>query len=131
MIEITKIRKNIMGTTSFEMKVKGWRKPQEFIVYPLPAGNESKTITIQSDKRFGRIELALGLMVLSRNHTNSCSVHLQMDIALDKAEHYDFNKKEQLAELTEFVIGTASERAGTKGTGIITDNSGAVSLMSL
>lgn len=130
MITITNIHKNIMGTTSFDLIIKGWKKPQEFCVYPIGRDSSKKNITIQSDKRYGKINTELGKIVLSKSHTNSCSVHLQMDIAYGREEHYELTK-EQLAELTEFIIETASAKAGTKGTGIFTDNSGAINLMSL
>lgn len=51
-MQVTKIRKNILGTISFTAKFTGMRKEQEFIVYPNP---DPGCILIQSDTRIGRI----------------------------------------------------------------------------
>ena len=60
---ITNYKKNIMGTTSFDLKVKGMRKPQDFIVYPIT--EKTDKIRIQSDKKFGEIHLPTGKGILS------------------------------------------------------------------
>lgn len=52
MVQVTKIRKNCMGTISFTAMFTGMRKPQEFIVYPNP---EKNRLRIQSDNRVGYI----------------------------------------------------------------------------
>lgn len=54
-----------MGTVSFDGKFQGMRKPQDFIVYPMQDSGEN--ICIQSDHRFGQIDLATGKGVLSAN----------------------------------------------------------------
>lgn len=130
MIEISNMRTNSLGTASFDMKIQGWRKSQEFCVYPISAGGSTKTITIQSDKRYGKMNTELGTMVISKNHNNSCSVHFQLDVAMGKAERHDLNK-EQLFELTQFIGKTAKAKAGNNSMGVYTDNSGASNLMSL
>ena len=54
-----------MGTVSFDGQCQGMRKPQDFIVYPMQDSGE--IIRIQSDHRFGRLDLATGKGVLSAN----------------------------------------------------------------
>ena len=58
--QIEKIRTNIMGTISFNMKIEGMRKFQDFIVYPIQKNDSEKVITIQSDTRIGRLNLKIG-----------------------------------------------------------------------
>ena len=54
-----------MGTVSFHGRFPGMRKPQDFIVYPMQDSGE--TIAIQSEHRFGRLDLATGRGILSAN----------------------------------------------------------------
>ena len=61
---ISNIRKNIMGTISFDGLFTGMRKPQDFIVYPMHAGNNTAQARIQSDKRSGFISLVSGAVTL-------------------------------------------------------------------
>lgn len=54
-----------MGTTSFDGAFPGMRKAQDFIIYPLDkAGTE---ISIQSEHRYGKLDLDTGKGVLSAN----------------------------------------------------------------
>lgn len=46
---ITNIRKNRIGTVSFDGKFDGMRKSQDFIVYPMHDGNDTSTALVQSD----------------------------------------------------------------------------------
>ena len=63
--QITNCKKNIMGTISFDGKFQGMRKPQDFIVYPMQdSGTE---IRIQSEHRFGRMDLETGKGIMSAN----------------------------------------------------------------
>lgn len=64
-MKITNPSRNSLGTASFDGLCVGMRKPQEFIVYPMEKSGES--ITIQSDHRYGRIDLATGAGILSAN----------------------------------------------------------------
>ena len=77
---ISNLSKNIMGTVSFDGKFTGMRKAQDFIVYPMQDSGER--ISIQSDNRFGQIDLATGNGVLSTSHSyanwiwlSNCIVH--------------------------------------------------------
>ena len=60
---IQNCKKNIMGTVSFDGHFEGMRKPQDFIVYPMQDSGEC--INIQSDTRWGNIDLATGRGLLS------------------------------------------------------------------
>ena len=62
---ITNCHKNIMGTISFDGQFGKMKKPQDFIVYPCQ--DSGSVITIQSDHRFGRLDLKTGAMWLSAN----------------------------------------------------------------
>jgi hypothetical protein len=62
---IRNCHKNIMGTVSFDGKFQGMRKPQDFIVYPMQDSGEN--ITIQSNHRFGQIDLGTGEGIISAN----------------------------------------------------------------
>lgn len=65
-----------MGTVEFDGHAQGMRKPQNFIVYPMP--NSGEEITIQSDKRFGRLDLGTGKGLLSANKDGANSVWLMV-----------------------------------------------------
>ena len=56
--EISRLRKNIMGTLSFDLKVGSMRKAQDFIVYPMSELEDK--ISIQSSKKFGIISIEDG-----------------------------------------------------------------------
>lgn len=61
--KITNCRKNTMGTASFDGLFPSMRKAEDFIVYPMQdSGTE---IRIQSDHRYGRIDLDSGKGILS------------------------------------------------------------------
>jgi hypothetical protein len=75
--EIRCIRKNIMGTVSFEMKTASMRKFQDFIVYPKHEGDTDNRIIIQSDKRIGRFDTVKNSGTLSKSYPNGAYfVHL-------------------------------------------------------
>jgi predicted ABC-type ATPase len=121
--EILGLRKNIMGTTSIEMKISGMRKSQEFSVYPISADDTDKIITIQSSTRIGRIDLKSGRGVMSQSHSSGAySVHFQMD----KLTPFTLNESD-LEELKMHIFKTAGSSVGTRG--IVSDNSGASRIM--
>lgn len=60
---ITNIHRNIMGTASFDGQFPGMRKPQDFIVYPMP--EEKREIKVQSKTRIGTIKLDTGEVLLT------------------------------------------------------------------
>ena len=112
-MKITKIKKNIMGTTSFNAKFKGSRKEQEYIVYPI--SEVSSTITIQSDTRFGKIEIESGDVLLTKSHSNGANTaHFATDVLVeDTIENFE--------ELKEFIRKTSGDFVGTSF--LISDNS--------
>src|SRR4051812_46305061 len=55
---ITDCKKNIMGTIDFQGQFGNMKKPQGFIVYPMQ--ESGARIHIQSDNRFGTIDLDTG-----------------------------------------------------------------------
>jgi hypothetical protein len=63
--QIQNCHRNIMGTVSFDGRFQGMRKPQDFIVYPMQDSGEE--IAIQSEHRFGKLDLATGRGILSAN----------------------------------------------------------------
>jgi len=83
-MRINNCKKNIMGTVSFDGLTKGMRKPQDFIVYPMQDSGE--VVTIQSDHRFGKLDLATGRGVLSANRAQYAnSIWLSLCIATKNA----------------------------------------------
>jgi len=117
-IMITNIRKNHMGTVSFDGKFDGMRKAQDFIVYPMHSGQMS--CLIQSDTRIGKINLETGAVKVSPARSGgSYQVHLAY------AKHCGILTAEGLFMLKAGIFGTASGMAGTNGI-VYTDNSGAL-----
>ena len=117
--EILGLSKNIMGTTSIEMKISGMRKSQDFSVYPIGKDDTDKIITIQSETRIGKIDLATGRGLMSQSHSNGAYfVHFQMD----KLTPFTINEKD-LKDITSHIFRTAGDNVGSRG--IFSDNSGA------
>lgn len=117
-MKIINTRKNIMGTLSIEAKFNGMRKSQEFIIYPVKAGESPDSLLIQSDTRIGRIDLNTGVVTMSPPRSGgSYNVHLMFATAIDTLD------KEELTGLKFRLIQTASKMAGDNGV-IYSDNSG-------
>lgn len=127
MTEITNIKKNIMGTTSFDMKTQGMRKPQGFSVYPIQKNDTSETITIQSAHRFGYINMATGRGVLSGNHAQHAN---SIKFALDKIKGQTLNfqlSDLDLSALKMHIFVSAGAKVGESV--IFCDNSGATRIL--
>jgi len=118
--EISNIKKNRMGTTSFDMKLKGMRKTQDFIVYPISANDTEQEIKIQSDTRIGRLSLITGKGIMSQSHQSGAYAH---HLIMDKMNPFEV-KAEDLEALKNHIRGTASPMAGNNGI-IFCDNSNA------
>lgn len=120
MDKIENIKKNCMGTLSFDGKFSGMRKAQDFIVYPMHKGNDTGNIKIQSNTRIGRIDLKTGDVFLSpARQGGSYFVHLAFAGKVDQLT------KEDLAGLKFRLVQTAGDALGENGLGVVTDNSGA------
>jgi len=90
------------------------RKAQDFSVYP--AQEKTDYITIQSQTRFGKIEMTTGRGLMSQSHTNGAySYHFQMD----RKEKFQLTN-EQLSELKKELAKTAGKEVGNMG--VISDN---------
>lgn len=119
---ISNIRRNIMGTISFDMKLKGMRKPQDFIVYPITSDSAGDPIKVQSDTRIGLIDLPTGRGLMSQSHSSGAYNH---HLQLDKKTKFTLSDSDRKM-LTDKIKGTAGSSVGTRG--ITTDNSGASKL---
>jgi len=114
-IEFGNFHRNIMGTLSFDMKLPNMRKAQDFIVYP--ASEKTDYITIQSNTRFGKIEMTTGRGLMSQSHANGAyAVHMHID-KLVKFQLTD----SQLEKLKEELAKTAGSSVGRSV--VISDNS--------
>lgn len=117
--EILKIKGNIMGTTSIDMKIKGMRKAQDFIVYPLDKNSTNKTIKIQSDTRIGLLNLENGEGRMSKSHQNGAYFH---HLQMDNLTAFSLSAID-LQALKMRIFTTADKKAGNSV--VKTDNSGA------
>jgi hypothetical protein len=118
--EIQNIHGNSMGTTSFEMKMKGMRKFQDFIIYPITGGQENnKKIMIQSDTRIGEIDLSTGKGEMSQSHSGGAYF---MHLSMDKKTPFEI-KPIDLQELKMKIFTSAGSKVGDLG--LVSDNSGA------
>ena len=121
--EIKEIKKNILGTTSIVMKLKGMRKYQDFIFYPV--SKDIEYFKIQSDTRIAKINLK-GEGVISKPHQHGAYF---FHLSLDKLTHFSFSP-EDWESIKEAIRKTASKSAGKKENGIIqSDNSGVINLI--
>ena len=107
-----------MGTLSFDLKVKGMRKPQDFIVYPITG--KTNIIRIQSDKKWGEIDVTTGKGILSKTGNNSWAFAL--DVSNRNVNKFDLTP-EELEELKSKIRETSGKEVGNVI--ITTDNSGA------
>ena len=117
---LTNIRKNCMGTVSFDAKFNGMRKLQDFIVYPINTNDPAKSILIQSDTRMGQICLSTGVVCMSKSHASGAyGVHLAEAMPVGALS------SEDLLMLKASIMTTASGKAGTNGI-VYCDNSAAL-----
>ena len=119
------IHKNILGTTSFELRIEGMRKNQDFIVYPIQSNNNRQTIQIQSDTRIGIIDMTTGKGKMSKFHSSGAyDLHLQTD----KLKEFELRQID-LQALKLFIFTTQSKKAGNSGI-MFCDNSKASEILS-
>lgn len=121
---LANIRKNRMGTVSFDATFPGQRKAQDFIVYPLHAGNPTDRILVQSDKRIGHIDLATGAVALSPSRAGgSYATHLHLAAPVGSLS------AEEIFLLKAQIFATAHGDAGRSINRVIgTDNSAAIEI---
>ncbi len=118
---INNIRKNCMGTVSFDGRFDGMRKAQDFIVYPMHAGNPTESALVQSDTRIGRIHLTTGEVIMSPSRQGgSYNVHLML------AKPAGTLTAEELLLFKSAIFSTASGKAGNNAMHVFTDNSAAL-----
>ena len=115
---ISNIRRNIMGTTSFDGLFPGMRKAQDFIVYPMKESAE--LAQIQSDTRIGFIHMETGTVTMSKPKPGGAYF-----IHLNGAQIIGRLSGEELLLLKAAIMGSAHGKAGTNGI-VYTDNSGAL-----
>lgn len=116
---ISNMKKNCMGTLSFDGQFPGMRKAQDFCVYPI-SDEDPEDIKIQSDTRMGSINLKSGWLTMSNAHANGAYHHHLM---LEGSKVYKLSA-EELFMLKAQVMATASGHAGTNGI-VFCDNKGA------
>jgi hypothetical protein len=117
-MKILNIKKNCMGTLSFDAKFNGMRKPQDFIVYPMHKDQATDKIKIQSDTRIGYIYLETGDIVIAGPVSSGAyNPHLIFAKKIDALE------KDELAGLKFRLFQTADPMAGNRC--VHTDNSNA------
>lgn len=120
--QLFNIRKNIMGTISLTIKIKGMRKEQEFIIYPV--SKEAEKIIIQSDTRIATLNLD-GQGLISKSHQSGAYfVHLQ----IDQLTPFEFEKCDW-QQIVDYMGLTTGEAVGDSV--VKSDNSGAKSIFNL
>lgn len=122
---LNNIHKNNMGTVSFDGKFDGMRKPQDFIVYPMQAGDDLSKISIQSDTRYGHIYLDDGRVFMSPSVSSGAYAH-----HLVNGKFLSAISAEELLLLKANILATASPKAGTNGV-IYCDNSQALEVFAV
>jgi hypothetical protein len=117
-VEVGGWHRNIMGTLSFDLKTKGMRKTQEFIVYPISMGDTK--IMIQSDTRIGHINMEDGKGYITPSHSGGAyGVHLVMD--RDKLIHFKLSDdqfdtlKTELAKTSGKNVGSSVVKSDNEG----------------
>ncbi len=113
-----------MGTVSFDGKCAGMRKPQDFIVYPMQ--NAGEIIDIQSDHRFGQIDLATGQGVLSANRAQYANA-MWLGLSVIQKTAVDVELSTQsLTTFRQWIKSTGGVEVGSSF--VKCDNTGALAL---
>ena len=117
---ITNIRKNIIGTTSFDAKFPKMRKSQNFIVYPMQ--DSGTIITVQSTTRIGEIDLDTGKATMSKPRLGgSFTIHLA-----EKVDRFEL-PQEDVQNLRQWIKNTGGPLVHG-GHHVFVDNTGAMAL---
>jgi len=120
---ITKIEKNRLGTISFTAKFPRMRKAQDFIVYPITG--KANGFYIQSDTRFGQIEIETGNVTISKPRPGGAyAITLLVDDAKKQSQFFVLPESD-LKRLKTAIRKTAGEAVGKNDLHITCDNSGA------
>lgn len=121
---ITNCHKNIMGTISFDGKFPSMRKAQDFIVYPMQ--DSGVEIRIQSENRFGRVNLDTGEAVISDSKANYANdVWLTVCILKGTSRRFQI-EQEELMVLRQWIKSTGAVETGSSVMKL--DNTGAIFL---
>ncbi len=121
---ISNIKKNIMGTASFDGKFAGMRKAQDFIVYPMQDSGE--VVSVQSDNRFGRIDLATGSVLMSAAATCHAGADWFRACQIRRTCKIDTLPAEELQTLRQWIKSTGGIEVGQSF--VKCDNTGALAL---
>lgn len=122
--QVTNCHKNIMGTVSFDGQFPGMNKPQDFIVYPMQDSGEK--IRIQSDHRFGLVNLSTGAGVISANRAQYANgMWLQLCQIRGTAKNFTLSV-EDVQTLRQWVKSTGGLLVGESF--VKSDNTGAIAL---
>lgn len=113
-----------MGTLSFDGLFPSMRKAQDFIVYPMhDSGTE---IHVQSDHRFGVIDLETGAAILSANRAQYAnSLWLALCVRNKTAAVFALSEEDRQT-LRQWVKSTGGIDVGNSV--MRTDNTGAMAL---
>jgi len=116
---ITNVRKNRVGTTSFDLFGLGMRKADDFVVYPIQVG--TTRILIQSSTRMGILDPANNAICLTKPRSSgSNSLHLQMDQPLRRYEI----EPQEMEKLVSTIRSTGAPAGTITACGILSvDNS--------
>jgi hypothetical protein len=121
---ITNCHRNIMGTVSFDGKFAGMRKAQDFIVYPMQDAGER--INIQSEHRWGNIDLATGRGLLSAHRAQYANA-VWFTLCYARCEVVKIElAPEDLQTLRQWVKSTGGLEVGSSI--VLSDNTGAMAL---
>jgi hypothetical protein len=123
--ELLNIKKNILGTISIDLKIKGMRKSQSFIFYPI--NKSANVLLIQSNTRISKVNLD-GKGHMSKSHASGAYLH---HLSMDELTPFEFSKNDW-SQIVDYIGLTESSEAGKQENGILqSDNSGAKSIFNL
>ena len=124
-MEIIKMRKNCLGTMSFELKMGRMKKAEEFCTYPIQKDDNGERIYLQSGHRWAEMDTKTGVVSLSaRRAQYANNIWLAICRARGIDEH-DCATAEQLEQILSAIRGTAGDKVGNNGMHIFCDSSNA------
>jgi hypothetical protein len=125
--EISRIRRNIMGTTSFDLKGGKMRKSQDFIIYPKNSndGYPPYIFQIQSKTRIGLVDMRNGRIIATPPvQSGAYGVHLAFYINEKAMQSLGTLEGDDYKALFD-AIGASSQDWESDPSMIKTDNTGA------
>ena len=111
-MEITSMKKNCLGTMSFELKIGKMKKAEEFCTYPIQRGESGDKVFLQSHHRWAELNTRTGEIEMSARRAQYANSMFLLECKIKGIAESDKATAEQLEKMLGAIRGTASPKAG-------------------